>query len=284
MKQTPKWQSIMGWLSFLIAIAFFCLQMGYFLIHGRYQVEYIDDRLFYIINMIIIIFLVAAILLLLQTKRLFRYMAIGIAVVFIVIQGMLLVEKGKQVKQVISVSPNFKQVFSVKTDVEQDESIYYRSYYGILARAKEVLSKPIVSVHDITWLENDIAVLTYESNHQELEQFIGTYGDRGGGYSYYQVGAEIHGAWEGEQASVHSGPEGIQVTSNGHTELFAWETVQQFGTLAIVLKRDEEAVWTIALAKDFIADSNAPIMPSYRILLYPAGLENQKPILLKPAL
>src|SRR5699024_1336599 len=89
----------------------------------------------------------------------------------------------------------------------------------------------------VKWLADDIAAVTYEANDNTMQQFIGTYGDRGSGRSYYYVGAEIHGRWQGENINLISDTEGITVIENGETELFEWERIQQFGTLAVVLKR-----------------------------------------------
>lgn len=64
----------------------------------------------------------------------------------------------------------------------------------------------------VEWLANDVAAVTYKTADHKTQQFIGTYGDRGSGRSYYYVGAEIHGKWEGGNAEVISDQEGITVT------------------------------------------------------------------------
>ena len=52
MKQISKNRKIAGWLFFLFAIGLFCIQMGYFLLRSKYDVEYADNRIFYVINII----------------------------------------------------------------------------------------------------------------------------------------------------------------------------------------------------------------------------------------
>ncbi len=133
----------------------------------------------------------------------------------------------------------------------------------------------------VEWLANDVAAVTYKTADHKTQQFIGTYGDRGSGRSYYYVGAEIHGKWEGGNAEVISDQEGITVTQNGETELFDWDHIQQFGTLAVVLMKDDEAVWTISLNENFKVDSAASTPPSGNISLYKATMKENKPITLQ---
>ncbi|BBU40848.1 hypothetical protein APP_31400 [Aeribacillus pallidus] len=51
----------------------------------------------------------------------------------------MFVAKGKKVKNIISISPDFKHVLSIKENAESGDAVYLRSYYGILARPKERL-------------------------------------------------------------------------------------------------------------------------------------------------
>jgi hypothetical protein len=132
----------------------------------------------------------------------------------------------------------------------------------------------------VEWLADDVAVLTYQTADGTIQQFIGTYGDRKDGMSYYYVGAEIHGDWQGDHVEVTSSPEGITVTENNQTELFPWENIHQFGTLAIILKKDNEAVWTIALMENFEVHSDASKPTVGNISLYKATMEENQPIML----
>ncbi len=78
---------IAGWLLFLFAIGFFCLQMGYFFVHERFQVEYIDNRLFYIINIFCVICLALAILLLLPLIEKWKWIGVSVVILFIMVNG-----------------------------------------------------------------------------------------------------------------------------------------------------------------------------------------------------
>ncbi|MEK3907774.1 hypothetical protein [Oceanobacillus sp. FSL K6-0127] len=281
MKQnTSKWKKVMGWMLFLVAIGFFCMQIGYLVLHERFQVEYVDNRLFYIINIVCLVCLTLAILLLLQSTRKFIMSISSISALLIIGHVFLLISSNNEIKNITSISPDWKHVLSIKENMESGEAIYYRSYYGILARPKEVLPEQTIGEYQVEWLAEDVGAVTYKAANNTTQQFIATYGDRGSGISYYYVGAQTHGNWQGDNVELVSGPEGITVTENGEAEIFQWDDIHQFGTLAIVLKKNGEAAWTIALHENFQVDTGTIEANDGNILLYKATMENAEPIVL----
>ncbi|WP_440895724.1 hypothetical protein ACS127_14405 [Amphibacillus sp. Q70] len=271
---------IIGWVLFLLGIGFFCLQMGFLVVQARFNVEYVDNRLFYIINMLCLICLMLAIWLLLKLTKELKIIGIIISIVFITANVFMLVTSHIDIKNITSVSPNFSHVLSIKKDTVSNEAIYYRSYYGILARPHDRLPHKPTSDLKTEWLANDVVAVTYQTADDSIQQYIGTYGDRGGGTAYYNVGPEIQGAWQGESAKLISSPEGISVTENGKTELFDWDNIHQFGTLAIVLTKGDEAVWTVSLNENFEVHSDASEPMVGNITLYQATMANNQPITL----
>ncbi|MDY0395723.1 hypothetical protein ACFSMW_19875 [Virgibacillus halophilus] len=273
-------RKIAGWFLFILAVGFFGLQMGYLFAHARYHAEYVDNRLFYVINMLCIICAGAAILLLVKSSRKWKFVGAVMVILFVAVQSVLLTESDKQIKNISSISPDFQHVLSMKE--KNGETVYFRTYYKILALPKEKLPDETTGKFKVQWLANDVAAITYQTIDDKVQQFIGTYGDRGEGVSYYYVGAEIHGQWKGKDAAVLSDEEGITVSWHGQTELFKWEQVQQYGTLAVVLHRNHEAAWTIALNDNFEIHSNAAKTPAGEITLYPADIDGgQAPVMLK---
>lgn len=273
-----KWQKIIGWLLFLAALSLFFLQMGYTLFHSRFRVEYSDNRFFFVINILIVLFLAVALMMLLSLSKRSKIVISSLAVVFILINGVLIPKNNEKIKNITSLSPNFKHVLSIKVDPETGQAVYYRTYYWILARAKEVLPYGTTGEFKVEWLAKDIAAVTYKATDDKIHQYIGTYGDRGGGTSYYYVGAEIHGRWQGENVEILSGPEGISIGHNDKQEHYEWENTVQFGTLALVLTENNEAKWTIALGEDIKIDSNSYEPHSGEIILYKATMQDTKPI------
>ena len=282
MKQNKsKRNRIIGWTLLCLAIGFCCLQMCYLFISAKYQVEYIDNRLFYIINILCIVFLTLAILLLITLTKKLKIIGASIVVVFIVVHISMLVSSNQTVKNITSISPNWMHILSIKENIEKGEIVYYRNYYSILALPKERLPFESRGEFQVEWLANDIAAVTYEAKDNTIQQFIATYGDRGSGSSYYYVGAEIHGHWQGENIKVISDTEGISVIQNDKTELFEWDNIQQFGTLAVILKKNNEAVWTISLNEDFEVHSDASDSTVGNISIYEATMEKNKQITLR---
>ncbi|MDL4839426.1 hypothetical protein [Aquibacillus rhizosphaerae] len=281
MKQNKaKWVKITGGILFVLAVGFFCLQIGYLLVQPRYQVEYIDNRIFYIINILSLIFLLFGLMFLLTWKKGWKIIVSSLAVIFIIINGVLLYESNQETKNITSISPNFKHVLAIKQNTETGEAMYYRSYYGILSRPNDRLELEIAGNYKIDWLANDIAAFTYQAADNTIQQFIGTYGDRKNGRSYYNVEAEIQGKWQGDNARVETEQLGISITVDGHTELFEWNNIEQFGTLAIVLKKNNEAVWTIGLNENFKIYSDAAKPTVGNITLYKATMEESQPLVL----
>ncbi|MEI3606590.1 hypothetical protein SPD48_12860 [Pseudogracilibacillus sp. SE30717A] len=268
---------ILKWLLFLFAIGLFFVQMGYLLLQDRLQMEYVDNRLFYILNILIVVCLYVAIIMLFSFKRNFHIIGASLVSLFIILNVFLLTESNKEIKNIVSISPNLTHVFSIKEDQQLDEALYYRSYYRIVSRPKERLPSPITGDYDVRWLTNDVAVFTYETTGDKKQAFIGTYGDRNEGVAYYYVGAEIQGVWENEDVSVVSSPDEIQVIENGNTTVYDWDQIHQFGTLAIVLEKEQEADWVIALGKDFkLRSVETGNSPAGSIILYKVGIENKE--------
>ncbi|AIF45246.1 hypothetical protein [Virgibacillus sp. SK37] len=275
-----KGRKVFGWSLLLIALGFFCLQMGSLFVQARFDASYIDDRLFYILNMIIVICLVLSIWLLLKPAKKITISLTIIFALFVIANGVLLVNRMEDTKNILSVSPNWQHVLSIKQDVQTKEAVYYRSYYGILARPKERLPYEMDGEYQVEWLAKDVAAFTYKATDQSIQQFIATYGDRGSGTSYYYVGGQTHGVWQAKDTKVINDQEGISITHNGETEVFDWDHIEQFGTLAIVLKRNNEATWTIALKENFEVHSDASRETVGNIALYKASLKESEPILL----
>ena len=205
----------------------------------------------------------------------------SIMVVLISLQVGLLLNDNHKTKHIVSISPDLKHLLVIKENRKIGLAIYYRTYYGILARAKESLPYKTDGEFKVKWIENDIAAVTYRSAGNTIHQFIGTYGDRNGAHSYSYVGPSIHGQWGGDHVKVISGTEGITIDKNGEVEKYDWNNIVQFGTIAVVLMKNKEACWTIALNENFKSNSNEPIPPSGEITLYKATMDNNEPITLE---
>lgn len=278
MNNKGKNMNVIAWVLFLLAIGFFCLQVGYFLAHEKFQIEYMDNRIFYIINIFFVLCLFFGVVLLLRLNKKSLLFTFIIGSALIVVNVVLCISNNQQVRNIVSISPDFQHVLSIKEDRKEGELIYYRSSFLIFARPMDKLPYEMNGEYKVEWLANDIAAFTYKAKNQTVHQFIATYGDRGSGISYYNVGPEIQGKWQSGDVEVISDTDGIMVTEKGITEQYEWDNIIQFGTLAIVLMKNDEAVWTIALDENFKVESDSSISSTNVIILYRATMEENQPI------
>src|SRR5699024_11646941 len=108
------------------AVALFCMQLRNFYVEVRYHAEYVDDRIFYIVNVRCIICIVSAIFLLLQVTKRVVWIAAGLVVIFVIVNGFLMMKSNEQSKNMTSISPDFNHVFAIKEDRASGESVYFR--------------------------------------------------------------------------------------------------------------------------------------------------------------
>ena len=280
-EKSIEWMKFFGWLLFTLALMFFCFQMAYLYANKTFQVEYVDDRIFYMINIVCVICLALAVIFLLNLTNKWKNIWITIASLFVIVNGVLLIVNNQEIKNVINISPNYKHVISLKTNTNTGNTTYYRNYYGILARPKEKLAYEAVGDFKIDWITDDIGAVTYQATDNHVHQFIATYGTRSDDNSYYNISPQIRGSWQGENVEVISDEKGITVVYDGKTELFEHDHVVQFGTIAVVLTRGNEAAWTIALNKNLKIDTAENNQPTGDISLYKATMDETEPILLQ---
>lgn len=277
-----KLKNIGGWGLFLISTGLFLLQMAFLFLYARFQVEYTDNRLFYLINILSSIFLWLALLLLLQMGKKQRLLGGVFIALFIFANGIFLTIDLTKTHNIVSLSPDLKHVLSIKENKETGQSIYYRTYFHIFAWPKETLPYKTTGDFKVYWLANDVAAVTYRAADHTIHQYIATYGDRGDG-GYYYVGPSIYGRWSGGNIEVTSSQDGIKVIHNNGMDSFNWDQVVQFGTLAVVLTNNNEAVWTIALDENFKVQSESLVPPIGDISIYKATMEKSRPVTLKYA-
>src|SRR5699024_692269 len=92
MKQNKhKLTKVISWILLLLTIGLLCLHMGYLFLLARCQIMYIDNLLFYIINIFCVICLSFVVLLMLQLTKMFKLISAIIVVIFISVKVIMLV-------------------------------------------------------------------------------------------------------------------------------------------------------------------------------------------------
>jgi hypothetical protein len=276
--QMNKGKQVMGWCCFAFSVILFLFQGLYLILHLRWRVEYVDDRLFYLLTIFIVVFATVALILLMELKRNGKAFVLGIATIFILLHGVLLFRHMKDIKELVSLSPDWKTYFVLKQDRQTGKTVYYRPFFGPFVKPKETLPFPMKGDAKVKWIEHDIVAATYHAEDNSIHQFIGTYGDRGEGSSYTNVALSFPGTWKGGDLTLTSTAEGLILQRDHEVERYSWENIVQFGTLAVVLTKNDEAQWTIALGEDFISHENDPEPPSGSIYLYEAIDGSNEPV------
>ncbi|QHT46358.1 hypothetical protein M662_07570 [Bacillus sp. SB49] len=267
----------------LAAAGLFLMQGAYLLLDSRLRVEYIDMRLFYVVNCIIIICLAGTALLLFRATKIRLPIVLALTICLITFQMVMMVKQSGHIHQITDFSPDWKHTLVLKEDEDTGKTTYYRTAFGILARAQDELPYETKKDFQVKWLDHDIAAVTYKAKDDTIHQYIGTYGSRDNDLSYSYVSASMYGQWSGENTHITSGPDGITIKEDGRTETYEAKKAVQFGTTAIVLLKDGEAAWTIALNQNFLSHSNDPEPPEGNITLYKATMTDNEPILLNYA-
>ena len=153
-------------------------------------------------------------------------------------------------------SPEKKEAFLLRQDVETGQTSYFRRRFWVLMQQREGIPNRIQGKPKFQWMTEDVCAITYEGKDDgAMHQFVATFGDRDPG-SYYYVLSALYGIWSGKEAGTEDW--NITADNNGITltvgdqpeESYTFEECVQFGTTAIVLCRGGLPRWTIALNTD----------------------------------
>lgn len=248
-------------ISLIVLIIFSLLQLGYIFILKERGYEYINDIIFYIINETIIISGTLISVLFLnknKIKNICMYTICGIATIINII---FMINNGFENRCIVDYSSNFSNVVILKQDRETGETILYRNRFILFAKPKEKLSYVVDGKIKCKWLANDICSLSYIDNEKTLREFVATYGDRGDGISYYYVTKALRGNWQvfskyGEDTQLLADSRGISITNNGTREFFEYSDCKQYGTIALVLYKNEVPRYVIGLDENCEIDDD----------------------------
>lgn len=138
--------------------------------------------------------------------------------------------------------------------------LYKNTKLFLFARKKEQFDYEIKGNIKKQWLTNDICGLTYKDQDGNLREFVVTYGDRGNGISYYYVESALSGEWNGRQTQIIVDSKGITIVKDSETYFFEHKDCKQYGTIALVLHKDDIPKYVIALNQDCELDEKTDII------------------------
>ena len=238
-----------------VAVVLILMQIAYFIYNKKSSYEYIADWMLYAVNAMI---LLSLFLMFFFLRRRDRSVFLAASIVFSLlfcVNAVLMFLFGFKTTSVVSLSSDLKHLTVLKQNIETGKVTVYRNPILVFARLHEPLPHSVDSQLKTQWLAPDVCAVTYEDTSGKLHQYVSTYGDRGNGLSYYTVAGAISGNWaldakNADGNTIKTDENGITIRQGDHKELFAYTDCVQFGTLALVLYRNDIPVWTVALNGD----------------------------------
>ena len=264
-EKVQKVKKRIGVISIIIFVFALILQIVYLIIFKRHNYEYVIDALEYIINQIMILSATSSIILLLKKKKI-NIIIYFMAVIFTIANIAFLCNNGLKNKSVVSFSKDFSNELILKINNDTGSiKLYRNAKLFIFAKENEQFDYELKGRIKKQWIENDICGITYKDNNNKLREFVVTYGDRGDGVSYYYVANALLGNWQvftrnGKPTQMLVDSNGIKITKDGKSEIFEYNECKQYGTIALVLYKNEVPKYVIGLDKNCEIDNKTNII------------------------
>lgn len=264
-EKVQKVKKRIGVISIIIFVFALILQIVYLIIFKRHNYEYVIDALEYIINQIMILSATSSIILLLKKKKI-NIIIYFMAVIFTIANIAFLCNNGLKNKSVVSFSKDFSNELILKINNDTGSiKLYRNAKLFIFAKENEQFDYELKGRIKKQWIENDICGITYKDKNNKLREFVVTYGDRGDGVSYYYVLNALLGNWQvfttnGKPTQMLVDSKGIKITKDGKSENFEYNECKQYGTIALVLYKNEVPKYVIGLDKNCEIDNKTNII------------------------
>lgn len=264
-EKVQKVKKRIGVISIIIFVFALILQIVYLIIFKRHNYEYVIDALEYIINQIMILSATSSIILLLKKKKI-NIIIYFMAVIFTIANIAFLCNNGLKNKSVVSFSKDFSNELILKINNDTGSiKLYRNAKLFIFAKENEQFDYELKGRIKKQWIENDICGITYKDKNNKLREFVVTYGDRGDGVSYYYVLNALLGNWQvfttnGKPTQMLVDSNGIKITKDDKSEIFEYNECKQYGTIALVLYKNEVPKYVIGLDKNCEIDNKTNII------------------------
>lgn len=264
-EKVQKVKKRIGVISIIIFVFALILQIVYLIIFKRHNYEYAIDALEYIINQIMILSATSSIILMLKKKKI-NIIIYFMAVIFTIANIAFMCNNGLKNKSVVSFSKDFSNELILKINNDTGSiKLYRNAKLFIFAKENEQFDYELKGRIKKQWIENDICGITYKDKNNKLKEFVVTYGDRGDGVSYYYVLNALLGNWQvfttnGKPTQMLVDSKGIKITKDGKSEIFEYNECKQYGTIALVLYKNEVPKYVIGLDKNCEIDNKTNII------------------------
>lgn len=265
-QKIKKVKKKIGIISVIILIFSLLVQGAYIFVLKKHDFEYVMDILEYIINELIIVSATISIVLLIKNKRIKNIITYILCAVFSIINIAFMFNNGFKNKCIVNFSSDFSNELVLKVNKDTGAIRLYRNpKLFLFAKEKDQFEYELDGEIKRQWLETDICVITYKDKDGNLREFVVTYGDRGNGISYYYVTTALIGNWKvftqyGNATQMTVDSKGITIKKNEKSELFEYEDCKQYGTIALVLYKNNVPKYVIGLDKNCKIDEKTNII------------------------
>lgn len=278
----------LGCLAILGAIALVAVQVLYITFGKSKGLIYSSDMLFFS-GCAVALCLIHMSILLFGGRNMKRIFVIVISCIMLVgavgLIGYGYVHTKAQKSLIRTVSPDKNYAAIFKTDSSSGKIRYYRDFYTLFGKEKEVI--PFTSKEKLhcQWVSNDVCAVTGISKDGDIWQYAATFGDRGDGTTYSNMINSLSVEWLAsngkKDTQLEVTKEKIIVNIDGVKEEFDFENCVQYGTLALVLCNEEsEAKWMISLNEDAHLDPELlTVEKNGTCSLLKVSMEKEKPII-----
>lgn len=260
-------KKIVGISTLVICIIFILEQAIYFFILAKNDYEYVIDILLYVINEIIIISgLISINCLINKLRNKIRIATYILCLIATIVNIAFLINQGIDNKCIVSFSKDFSNELILKINRNSGAiKLYRNAKLFLFAKQKEQFSCESEGRIKKQWLTGDICGITYQDKEGILREYVVTYGDRGNNISYYYVAPALEGNWKEESqysdnTTLLADSKGIKITKGQKEELFEYSDCKQFGTIALVLYKNEIPKYVVALNEDCELDEKTNII------------------------
>lgn len=276
-------------IALLVASAGGCLllmQLMYLWVGRVYRFEYLYDVILYGVNATVILLLLAAAVLVWH-RRLRVVVGLGLAAALLFCGNLYAAAlPGNALQKTLASESPRGLSCVVKVDPLTGRANLCRPSFLWFVRPKDTLAHPVAEGQlRMEWLAGDVCAVTYRSPHSDTPQvYVATYGDRssGGAMSYYGVASALAGGyWVAPQSmrewTFESDDDGFLLSNFERTEHFPWEDCMQYGSTALVLYKDGQARWVVALGDDVVEDGGV-LQAGGTIYISAVSMESAAPV------
>lgn len=257
-----------------LTLLLICLEIGYHVVLKRFDFELIFSQLELIWILLIIYSAILYFVLHKYTlhKKMAGYITIGSIAALAVLW-----EIGAATSSFhtyYSLSKNLSSTLVLKQDKESGKVYEYHYTYLFFAIPTDSFDADVEDGLHTQWITNDCNYVSYTKKDGTQGVYVGTYGDRGSGVSYYNVWPALEGNWQTQnnndtQYYVSEDAGKITITTKEGEETFYSYDSKQFGTLALVLYKGNQPRYAIILNEDGYIDDRGLVSDHGTISIVP---------------